>query len=191
MYNYFPFTDNKGMNVALTAVGAAVFALLIFPVHLYNYIYINTGQKYASLNVGTFGWNFFNVNTVKDHPNEMQVNGKNKKLDMKKLKGSYYKIFNCICLYKMVQLGDYGMQREGNAYAALAQNCLTTAIYKFVQINGNFCKLRNYTILNQEHSDIRYYAKTVTVINALVVLKIFIIILMEKLNDKNKKKQRK
>ncbi len=83
------------------------------------------------------------------------------------------------------------MQREGNAYAALAQNCLMTAIYKFVQINGNFCKLRNYTILNQEHSDIRYYAKTVTVINALVVLKIFIIILMEKLNDKNKKKQRK
>ena len=66
------------MNIALTAVGAAVFALLIFPVHLYNYIYINTGQRYASLNVGTFGWNFFNVNNVKDHPNEMQVNGKTK-----------------------------------------------------------------------------------------------------------------
>ncbi len=61
------------MNVALTAVGAAVFALLIFPVHLYNYIYINTGQKYASLNVGTFGWNFFNVNTVKDQDRKSVV----------------------------------------------------------------------------------------------------------------------
>ncbi len=179
------------MNVAGIAVNAALFAILIFPVHLYNYIYINTGQKYASLNVGTYGWNFFNVNTVKDRPNEMQVNGKNKKIDIKQFKSSFYKIFNCICLYKMVQLGDFGMQGEANAYIALAQNCLTTAIYKFIQINGNFCKLRNYTILNQEHSDIRYYAKTVTVINGFVVLKILIILLMEKINGKNKKKQRK
>ena len=179
------------MNVAGIAVGAALFAILIFPVHLYNYIYINTGQKYASLNVGTFGWNFFNVNTVKNHPDEMQVNGKTKKVELKKLKGAFYKIFDCICLYKMVQLGDFGMQSEANAYVVLAQNCLTTAIYKFIQINGNFCKLRNYTVLNQEHSDIRYYAKTVTVVNLLVVLKIFMIILMEKINVKIKKKQRK
>ena len=179
------------MNVAGIAVNTALFAILIFPVHLYNYIYINTGQKYASLNVGAYGWNFFNVNTVKDRPNEMQVNGKNKKIDIKQFKSSFYKIFNCICLYKMVQLGDFGMQGEANAYVALAQNCLTTAIYKFIQINGNFCKLRNYTILNQEHSDIKKKKKTVTVINGFVVLKILIILLMEKINGKNKKKQRK
>ena len=171
------------MNVAGIAVNTALFAILIFPVHLYNYIYINTGQKYASLNVGAYGWNFFNVNTVKDRPNEMQVNGKNKKIDIKQFKSSFYKIFNCICLYKMVQLGDFGMQGEANAYVALAQNCLTTAIYKFVQMNGNYCKLRNYTIFNEEHSEIHYYLKAVTILNLAVVAKIMFILIMEKLNE--------
>ena len=49
-------------------------------------------------------------------------------------------------------------------------------------MNGNFCKLRNYTILNEEHSSIRYYSKAVTVINVLVIAKIFFILIMEKLN---------
>ncbi len=88
-----------------------------------------------------------------------------------------------------MQLGDYGMQKDGNAYVALAQNCFTTAIYKFIQCNGNYCKLRNYAVLNEEHSEIRYYAKAVTVINMIVMAKILIIILKEKINDaKNKKR---
>ena len=64
---------------------------------------------------------------------------------------------------------------------ALAQSALTTALYKFIQINGNFCKLRNYSVLNQEHSEVRYYAKAVTVLNLLVVAKIILIIIKEKL----------
>lgn len=170
------------MNVAvyLAAIG---FALSIFPIHIYNFIYINTGQKYASVNTGVYGINFFNANTVKNKPGHMQINGKDKKVDAKKLNISFYKIFNQICLYKIVQLGDYGMKNQSNAYVALAQNCFTTAIYKFIQMNGNYCKLRNYTVLNEEHSEIRYYAKAVTIINLLVVAKIILIILMEKLHE--------
>lgn len=91
-------------------------------------------------------------------------------------------------MYKIIQLSDFGMKNQSNAYAALAQSGFTTAIYKFLQMNGNYSKLRNYTILNEEHSAIRYYSKTVTIINGFVVLKILSIFLMEKLYEfKNKK----
>lgn len=167
--------------VVLAAIG---FAIAIFPFHIYNYVYLNTGQKYASLNAGVYGINFFNLNTVKDHPNEMQVNGKTKTVKINKVKGSFYKIFNSLCLYKVVQLGDYGIKNDANCYVALTQNCFTTAIYKFIQINGNYCKLRNYTVLNEEHSELRYYCKAVTIVNVLVVAKIIMIILTEKLHER-------
>ncbi len=167
------------------------FALSVFPIHIINYVYVNTGKKYASVNVGVYGINFFNINTVQDKPNHIQINGKDKKMNMSKFKLSFYKIFNMLCIFKIVQLGDYGIQGGAVPYVVLAQNCLTTAIYKFIQINGNFCKLRNYTILNQEHSEIHYYAKVVTILNLTVVAKILFLILTETLYaHKNKKKQR-
>ena len=76
------------------------------------------------------------------------------------------------------------MQKMSNAYILLAQNGLTTAIYKFLQMNGNYGKFRNYTVLNAEHSEIRYYAKAVTVLNVMVLAKIFLIIIMEKINER-------
>ncbi len=174
--------------VWLAAVG---FLLAVFPIHVFNYFYINTAIKYASVNAGVYGISFFNANTVENNPREMQINGKKKKIDPSKFKLNFYKIFNQLCIYKIVQLGDYGMQKDGNAYILLLQSGLTTAIYKFLQMNGNYGKLRNYVVLNAEHSEIRYYAKAVTVINLLVVAKIFLIIIMEKINErKNQKKQR-
>lgn len=174
---------------AVVYIAAIGFALMVFPFHVYNYIYINTADKYASINAGVYKFNFFNANTVKDKPNEMQVNGKSKKIQPEKLKLSAYRIFNQLCIYKIVQLGDYGVMNENNAYVALAQHGFTTAIYKFLQANGNYCKLRNYTVINCEHSAVRYYAKAVTVINLMVVGKIILIIIMEKINErKNKKK---
>lgn len=171
------------MSLVFISLAAVLFAVLVFPVHLYNYVYINTAQKYASLNVGVFGINFYNMNTVEDRMGEMQINGKNEKIQPDKFKLSFYKIFNQICLYKIVQLGDYGMQNQNNAYVALAQNCFTTAIYKFIQMNGNYCKLRNYAVLNEEHADILYYAKAVTVINLIVILKIILVIIGDKLHE--------
>ena len=70
---------------------------------------------------------------------------------------------------------------------ALAQSSITTAAYKLLQVNGNYAKLRNYIILNEEHSDIRYYAKTVTIINLFVVAQIVLILITEKLNENKKK----
>ena len=172
------------MNEFAVYFAAALFALSVFPVHLYNYFYVDTSKKYASVNIGVYGvFNVFNANTISDNPREMQVNGKKKKVDLTKIKSLFYRIFNSLCLFKVVQLGDYGMQNENNAYVALVQSCFTTAIYKFIQCNGNYCKLRNYAVLNEEHSEIRYYAKAVTVINLIVMAKVLLIILKEKLHD--------
>ena len=189
MYIYKAVTNNNYMSEAAVYIAAIGFAISIFPIHIYNYIYINTADKYASLNAGVYKLNFFNINTVKDKPNEMQINGKSAKVDPKKFKLSFYKIFNQLCIYKLIQLGDYGVMNENNAYIVLAQHGLTTAIYKFLQMNGNYCKLRNYTVINCEHSSIRYYAKAVTIINLFVLSKIILIIILEKLHEyKNKKK---
>ena len=170
-------------------LAAAGFLISVFPIHVFNYIYINTEAKYASINVTIFRFiRIYNINTIKDKPNEMQINGKNKKMNIDVLKMNFYKMFNKICVCKIVQLSDFGLKNQNNAYWALAQNGVTTAVYKFLQINGNHCKLRNYTVLNEEHSSIRYYAKAVTVINVLVITKILFIMLTEKLNERKNKK---
>ena len=172
------------MNEAIVYIAAAVFALTVFPIHVYNYVYVNTEEKFASANVTLFRFfRIYNINSVKNSPNEMQINGKNRKMDKDILKINFYRIFNKLCIHKIVQLSDFGVKNQDNAYVALAQNGLTTAIYKFLQINGNYCKLKNYTVLNEEHSYIRYYAKAVTVINVLVILKILLIFAMERLNE--------
>ena len=178
------------MNEAMVYLSAAGFALAIFPIHLYNYIYINTESKYVGLNICAYRFlRFYNANSVKNKPGEMQVNCKSKKFDPQDIKFTAYKIFNSICIFKIVQLGDYGLAEQNNAYIVLAQNALTTAIYKFIQINGNYTKLRNYTVLNQEHQFIRYYCKAVTIINSFVIVKILLILLMEKMYAlKNQKK---
>ena len=60
------------MNEALIYLGAAGLLIFIFPIHVNNYIYINTAEKYASLNVGIFKFNFYNANTVKNKPGEAE-----------------------------------------------------------------------------------------------------------------------
>ena len=173
------------MNEAMVYLSAIGFAFSLLPIHIFNYVYVNTEKKYASLNVGVFGIiNFFNVNTVEDKPGEMQVNGKNKKIDPSVIRASAYKIFNSLCFYKIIQLGDYGVQEQKSATVALMQNALTTAIYKFIQINGHYAKLRNYTVLNEEHGFVRYYLKSVTIVNSFVIGKIIAILILEKLNVK-------
>lgn len=187
-YNYFVVTNNITVENAIVYISAILFFITIFPVHLFNYVYINTEDKYAGLNVCAYRYiRFFNLNTVSDKPNEIQVNGKNKKMSFPEFRATAYKIFNKICIFKLVQLADFGLESEKGAYVALAHNAFTQVIYNFIRINRGYTKLKNYTILNSEHKFIRYYAKAVTIINLLVVTKIFLIILMEKINDKIKK----
>lgn len=165
-------------------ISAAAFLVSVFPIYVFNYVYVNTEEKYASANITLFRFlRLFNINSVKNKPNEMQINGKNKKIDFSILKINLYRIFNKLCIYKIIQLSDFGMKNQSNAYILLAQNGLTTAIYKFLQVNGNYCKLRNYTVVNEEHSSIRYYAKAVTVINVFVIINILFLFLLEKINE--------
>lgn len=173
------------MNEALVFIAAAGFLISVFPIHVFNYIYINSEEKYASINVTIFRFiRIYNINTVENKPNEMQVNGKNKSINLDVIKVNFYKLFNKLCIQKVVQLTDFGLRKESNAYAAVVQNGITTAAYSFLKINGNASKLRNYVIMNEEHSSIRYYGKAVTIINLLVVTKILLTFLMEKLNEK-------
>lgn len=183
LYIYNVFTNNIFMDDATVGIVTAVFVLVVFPVHVYNYLYLNTEIKFASINAGIYKISFFNANTIENNPREMQINGKKKKIDPTVFSLNYYRIFKQICVYKIVQLGDFGVRDDKKIYVLLVQNALTNAIYNFLKINRNYCKLKNYTILNEEHSEIRYYAKAVTVLNVIVVLKIMLIILMEKINE--------
>lgn len=170
---------------ALIWLAAVGFAISVLPIHVYNYIYLNSADKYLSLNAGLYGkFNLINVNSVKNQPSKMQVNGKDRNIDANKIKLSTYKIFNSLCIYKIIQLGDYGLKSDNNSYFALAQSGFTTAIYKFIQCNGHYAKLRNYIVLNAEHGHITYYAKVVTVINLFVITKIIMILLTEKINER-------
>ncbi len=179
------------VNEATVYIVAAALIIAVFPIYIHNYIYVYTEEKFASLNITAYRFlKLYNINTVKNKPHTMQINGKDKNIDLKALKYNYYKMFNKLCIYKIIQLSDFGLKNQNNAYAALAQNAITYTFYKTLQINGNYSKLRNYTLLNEGHSDIRYYAKAVTIVNVLVIAKIFIIYLTEKFNEyKNKKEQ--
>ena len=184
MYILPVFTNNISVNEVMVYMAAVGFFISVFPIHVFNYIYINTEEKYASINVTIFRFiRIYNINTVKDRPNEMQINGKSKKMDLDMLKLNFYRMFNKLCVQKVVQLTDFGVKDENSAYAAVVQNGITTAAYSFLKINENRVKLRNYAILNQEHSEIRYYAKAVTIINLFVVTQIILVIILEKLNE--------
>ena len=184
------FTNNITVNEAIVYLAAAGFFISVFPIHVFNYIYINTEEKYASINVTIFRFiRIYNINTVKNKPNEMQINGKSKKMNIDMLKLNFYRIFNKLCIQKVIQLTDFGIKDDNNSIAAVVQNGITTAAYSFLQINDNRVKLRNYRILNQEHSQIRYYAKAVTIINLFVITQIFLIIILEKINELKTQKE--
>ena len=177
------------MNEATVYITSALFAISIFPVHFFNYIFVNSQTKYANLNVSIFRLlRIYNINTVENGHGEMQINGKNKKMSLSAVKKNLYKIYNKLCIYKIIQLSDIGMKKDENAYIALTQSAISTLGYKFIQINDSYSKLRNYTVLNYEHEYIRYYAKAVTILNFIVVAKIFLIIIWEKINELKTKK---
>lgn len=175
--------------VYLSAIG---FFISVFPIHVFNYVYVSTQQPYASVNVSLFRLiPIFNINTVKNSMTKMRVNGSEKKVDTSFINKNALKIFNNLCITKIVQLSDFGLLSEKNIYIAFAQNCLTQAVYAFVRVNGGKVKLRNYTLLNYEHENITYYLKLVGVINLLTVGKIFTILLLEKLNELKTQKKSK
>ena len=178
------FTDNNGVNSACVIAVATVLLVLLFPVHVDNYVYFNVKERYLSANVTLYRLlRVFNVNTVKNSIDKMQINGKDKEIDASFLKSNILKIYNNLTLTKIIQLGDYGIAKDGGAYAAVLQNALSQTVYSFVNLNGGRTKLKNYIVLNREHDNIIYYAKVSGVINLIAITKIILILLVGKLNE--------
>lgn len=168
-------------------LSAIFFLLFIFPIHISNYIYVNSVEGYASINVCLFRFiKIFNANTIKNKMNGFEVNGKEKTIDTDYAIKGTRRIFNKIYFHKIIQLADYGMKKDNNAYYLMAHWSATQLLYSIIDTK-RCVKLKNYIILNDEHAEIRYYAKAVNIINVAVILKILLIILKEKIYElKNK-----
>lgn len=176
------------MSEALVILSAVAFLIAIFPVHVLGYVYISTEEKYASVNVTAYRLiRVINFNTEK--PPKPDKKDKDESEDKKKDEKfmtpvNWLTIFNNLCLTKIVQLGDYGLQNQNNAYVALFNDAVTNAVYTFVKANGGKTKLKNYAVLNYEHSNVNYYLKLEGVINVITLLKLLVIFYWGKINEK-------
>ncbi len=179
-------TDNNIVDNVVAIIVAAVLALILFPVHITNYVYVNSDEKFAGISVRLFGFlRVKNINTIKNVPNKMLVDGKEKDFDGQTLSQMAQILFENTCLTKIIQLGDYGICNNSVCYVSAAQNALSAAVYTYLRNGGCKGKLKNYTILNKEHGNIVYYAKICGAANLLSSIKILIIILSEKINEQN------
>lgn len=161
-----------------------MFFISVFPLHVLNYVYLSTAEKYASVNVTVyrlFTVLNFNTDEIKIKKDKEKETPKKKEKLMTPV--NWFKIYNNLCITKIVQLGDYGLQNPNNVYAALANNALTNAVYAFVKMNGGKTKLKNYSVLNYEHDNINYYLKLVGVINVITLSKLIMIFIWGKLNE--------
>lgn len=173
------------MNQAIVYISAAAFMLYIFPVHVFSYVYMSTRDNCLSVNVSLFRLiPLFNFNTKRQSNDENDREGEKGGAKLK-YPSHYLDLYNKLCLTKIVQVADFGIQNnQGNVYALLAQHAATQALYSFVKINGGKTKLRNFVVLNGGHGYIEYYLKLVGVINLAILLRLFIIYLWSKLNER-------
>ena len=111
----------------------------------------------------------------------MLVNGKDRKIDFSHLKANAFGVIKRLQIYKIIQLGDYGLLNEVIPYAALLQSFASGVLYNVLYLSGSFAKLKNYTILNQSGTHIRYYAKIEIAVNALTIINIIIYLISEKI----------
>lgn len=186
LYNNIFITDNICVSAVLIYIFAIAFFIAVFPVHVFIYVYASTAEKYASVNVTAYRlFTILNFNTERPpKSDDTEKDDKEQEKDKLMTPPNWLKIFNNLCLTKIVQLGDYGMQNPDNAYVALANGALTNAAYTFVKVNGGKTKLKNYSILNYEHENVNYYLKLAGVINVITLLKLLIIFYWGKINEK-------
>ena len=171
------------MNDVLVYASAILFILAVFPVHVANYVYVSSAEKYASVNVTLYRlFTVLNFNTEKKpEPDDGKDGDSNGGKLMTPV--NWLEIFNNLCITKIVQLGDYGLQNPDNAYIALANFAVTDAVYTFVKLNGGKTKLKNYSVLNYEHPHVNYYLKLTGVINLITLAKLFTIFIWGKINE--------
>lgn len=188
------------MSTAIVYISAILFAIAVFPVHVFSYVYASTQKMFAGANVSLYRLiPILKINTQKGVPPKLKKKAeekeKEKKKDKKKSKlvtmERWLTIYNNLCITKIVQLTDFGVQSDFCAYAAITQKSLTDAIYAFVKINGGRTKLRNYTVFNYEHGDINYYLKVVGVFNLITFAKLLTVLILEKINERKIEKRYK
>ncbi|MGN0812753.1 MAG: hypothetical protein ACI4MQ_04495 [Candidatus Coproplasma sp.] len=178
------------MSEAIIYVSAIAFALYIFPVYVFSYVYVTTQKNYASINISLFKLIplYKGINELKLNLNEiLNLLGDDGGLKLK-FPSHYVDLYNKLCITKIIQVCDFGLQNQGNAYAALAQHSLTQAAYTFVKVNGGKTKLKNYVVLNAEHGHINYCLKLVGVINLMALLRLFIVYFWSVINERKIKK---
>lgn len=169
-------------------ITAVLFFISVFPVHVISYVYVSTAEKYASVNVTAYRL-FTIINKNTDELKNFSLNDFKKKDEPKDKKKklitpqNWLKLFNKLCLTKIVQLCDYGVQNPNNVYVALAGSAVTDIVYAFVRINGGKTKLTYHTVFNYEHDDINYYLKLTGIINVMTLVKMFAIFLWGKMNE--------
>lgn len=184
---FFTDTDNNTVNNFVAVTVASILAVMLFPVQITNYIYINLEERFAGVSVRLYGFlGIKHINTIKNKPDKMLVDGKEKNSDPKTIMIAGRTLFNNICITKIIQLGDYGAKNAAICTLCLAQRTLTDAFYAYLKSGGNKGKLKNYSIINQEHDNFIYYAKISGTTNLIASLKILIILLSEKINEQNK-----
>lgn len=160
----------------------ALFFAAVLPVYVSVYAYGNTHTKYASVNFCLYRViRFMNMNTEED--GRLMINGKEAKVNPALALRDGKIAFDNLCISKIVQLSDFGLVKDENAYIALLQSAVTFPLYSYISKKGSFCKLRNYVILNAEHGGITYGAKVVSVINLVAALKILFILMLERINE--------
>ena len=160
----------------------ALFFVTVLPVYVSVYVYGDTQTKYASVNFCLYrAIRFMNMNTEED--GKLIINGKEAKMNPALAVRDGKIEFDNLCIFKIVQLSDFGLLNDGNAYFALLQSAATFPLYSYISKKGSYCKLKNYVILNAEHKSIKYGAKVVSVINLITALKILFILLLEKMNE--------
>lgn len=163
---------------------AAAFALLLFPFHIINYMYISTADKYASFNLTLYRFlPIFNANTVKNRPQLMIINGKEKPIDITSFNIRYLELLKKLSVIKIVQLADFGIKKQTNAIVAVFQDILTQTLYTLLKSTDRGIKLKNYRVLNYESEHITYYIKAVNAINLLSVTGIIFYLIRGKLYE--------
>lgn len=173
------------MGVAIIYLSAIIFLLCIFPVYVFNYVGIFSEQNKLEIAVSLYKiipiYNFKKKITISD----LKLFGGNKpKLTYPK---HYLALYNKLCLTKIIQFADFGLQSQASAYLAITQNASTQAIYALIQNSGGKTKLRNYLLLNEAHGEANYLLKVVGVVNLITLLKVVFIYLRSLINERKNK----
>lgn len=160
---------------------ATVFAVLIFPLHIFNYIHISTDVKYFGYTMSLYKFiPILNANTQEGQPMKMMINGKESGLDLRKLSTNYLKLVKKLSFIKIIQLSEFGADSALTCTAAVMQHTATEWLYTLINYADQGVKLRNYTIINQDGKHINYFIKIVNAINILSLASAIFIILRGK-----------